>query len=51
VDIAVLVKAVTMGLVEGLMAFLPISSTGAIFAVILGYWQKIRHRVVALSFA
>jgi len=77
VDIALLVRAVIMSIVEGLTGFLPISSigpqtlagvlldfdddkaqvfdtaiqTGAIFAVILGYWQKIRHTVVALPFA
>ncbi|MBU3739970.1 MAG: undecaprenyl-diphosphate phosphatase, partial [Rhodoferax sp.] len=74
-DIALLIKAALMGVVEGLTEFLPISSTGhlilagallgfdderakvfdiaiqtgAILAVILVYWHKIRDTVAGLG--
>jgi undecaprenyl-diphosphatase len=74
VDIASLIKAAIMGIVEGLTEFLPISSTGhlilagallglddekakvfdiaiqtgAIVAVILVYWQRLREVIITL---
>jgi undecaprenyl-diphosphatase len=74
-DIALLVKAAIMGIVEGLTEFLPISSTGhlilaasllsftgekikvfdiaiqtgAIFAVMLVYWQRLRDTALGLG--